>query len=150
VLGDRALVVDDNLQIMLSEALASGRDPACRTINLCSVPLFIGPGLIGDEAVPVVVNAKGRKPNEVGPNEVYIGRATRNGWRKSKWANPFRLARNAGQEQRDEVIAMYRLWVQRQPALMTTVPELRGKDLVCWCAPEKCHGDVLLELANRP
>jgi hypothetical protein len=116
----------------------------------CGVPLFIGPGLIGDEAVPVVVNAKGRKPNEVGPNEVYIGRATRNGWRKSKWANPFRLARNAGQEQRDEVIAMYRLWVQRQPALMTTAPELRGKDLVCWCAPEKCHGDVLLELANRP
>ena len=45
---------------------------------------------------------------------------------------------------------MYRLWVQRQPALMTMVPELRGKDLVCWCAPEKCHGDVLLELANRP
>ena len=32
VLGDRALVVDDNLQIMLSDALASGSDPACRTI----------------------------------------------------------------------------------------------------------------------
>jgi hypothetical protein len=26
--------------------------------------------------------------------------------------------------------------------------ELRGKDLVCWCAPKPCHGDVLLRLAN--
>src|SRR3954447_14519042 len=65
-----------------SDALASGSDPACRTMNFSGVPLFTGSGLIGDEAVPVVVNAKSRKPNEVGPNEVYIGRATRNGWRK--------------------------------------------------------------------
>jgi len=28
--------------------------------------------------------------------------------------------------------------------------ELRGKDLVCWCALDKpCHADVLLELANK-
>jgi hypothetical protein len=26
--------------------------------------------------------------------------------------------------------------------------ELRGKDLVCWCAPKLCHADVLLEIAN--
>ena len=27
--------------------------------------------------------------------------------------------------------------------------ELRGKDLACYCAPDKpCHADVLLELAN--
>lgn len=26
---------------------------------------------------------------------------------------------------------------------------LRGKDLVCWCAPEACHADVLLEIANE-
>lgn len=25
---------------------------------------------------------------------------------------------------------------------------LRGKDLVCYCAPEPCHADTLLELAN--
>ena len=31
---------------------------------------------------------------------------------------------------------------------LAALPELRGKDLVCWCAPEACHGDVLLELAN--
>jgi hypothetical protein len=27
--------------------------------------------------------------------------------------------------------------------------ELRGKNLVCWCAPERCHAEVLIELANR-
>ena len=26
--------------------------------------------------------------------------------------------------------------------------ELKGKDLVCWCAPQPCHADVLLEIAN--
>jgi Domain of unknown function (DUF4326) len=31
---------------------------------------------------------------------------------------------------------------------MASLPELRGKDLLCWCAPEVCHGDELLELAN--
>src|SRR3954447_1595430 len=98
--------------------------------------------------MPVVLNAHGRKPNEVGPNEVYVGRSTRNGWRKSKWANPFRVRRNASQEQRADVIAMYRRWLLQQPALIVALPELRGKDLVCWCVPEACHGDVLIELPN--
>jgi hypothetical protein len=31
---------------------------------------------------------------------------------------------------------------------MAALSELRGKDLICWCAPEACHADVLLELAN--
>src|SRR5215213_4878830 len=61
---------------------------ACRAINFLRGTPFIGARLTGDEAVPVVVNAKGRKPNEVGPNEVYIGRSTRNGWRKSRWGIP--------------------------------------------------------------
>lgn len=30
------------------------------------------------------------------------------------------------------------------------LPELRGKNLACWCPLDKpCHADVLLELANR-
>jgi uncharacterized protein DUF4326 len=35
-----------------------------------------------------------------------------------------------------------------QSALMQALDELRGRDLVCWCAPLACHGDVLVELAN--
>lgn len=30
------------------------------------------------------------------------------------------------------------------------LPEIRGKNLACWCRPDQpCHADVLLELANR-
>jgi len=59
------------------------------------------------------------------------------------------VRRNASQEQRADVVAMYRRWLLLQPNLLAALPELRGKDLVCWCAPETCHGDVLIELANR-
>jgi hypothetical protein len=48
----------------------------------------------------------------------------------SKWGNPFVIGRDGS---RDEVIAKYRSWIVRQPALMTTLHELRGKNLVCWC-----------------
>ena len=27
--------------------------------------------------------------------------------------------------------------------------KLKGKNLGCWCYPEKCHGDVLIELINK-
>src|SRR5215831_6014372 len=44
------------------------------------------------------------------------------------------------------------LEISRSPVvrheLMAALPELRGKDLACWCSPEPCHGEVLLELAN--
>jgi hypothetical protein len=32
---------------------------------------------------------------------------------------------------------------------MGALHDLRGLDLVCWCAPLPCHGDVLLRLANE-
>ena len=63
----------------------------------------------------------------------------------SKWGNRFVIGRDGS---RDEVIAKYRAWIVRQPALMAALHELRGKDLVCWCAPERCHADLLIELAN--
>jgi Domain of unknown function (DUF4326) len=71
--------------------------------------------------VPVTVNAKGRKSNGTQPHEVYIGRQTRNGWRKSKWANPFKLSRHGD---RNLVIAMYRRWLLQRPDLLAALPEL--------------------------
>jgi hypothetical protein len=71
---------------------------------------------------------------------VYIGRP-------SKWGNPFVIGKHGTREQ---VIAKYRQRVMSSPALMSALAELRGKDLVCWCAPGPCHGDVLLDLANKP
>ena len=70
--------------------------------------------------------------------QVYIGRP-------SKWGNPFVIGRDGS---RADVIAKYRAWVVAQPELMDALDELRGRDLVCWCAPCACHGDLLLRLAN--
>jgi hypothetical protein len=82
----------------------------------------------------------------VPPGAAYVGRRmARLGLAGSKWGNPFKIGLDGT---RDEVIAKYRAWIVQQPALMAALPELRGQDLACWCAPEPCHGDVLLELAN--
>ena len=81
----------------------------------------------------------------VPPVRSYIGRPVpRVRLARSKW-NPFKIGR-AGT--RDGVIAQYRAWLLRRPELMAALRELRGKDLAYWCAPERCHGEVLLELAN--
>ncbi|WP_431860245.1 DUF4326 domain-containing protein [Azospirillum sp.] len=35
--------------------------------------------------------------------------------------------------------------------VLRVLPQLRGRNLACWCKPgAPCHGDVLLELANPP
>jgi hypothetical protein len=64
----------------------------------------------------------------------------------SKWGNRFVIGKDGT---RAEVIAKYEAWIHNQPELMAQLGELRGKDLVCWCAPAACHGDVLLLLANE-
>jgi hypothetical protein len=83
-----------------------------------------------------------------GDDAVYIGRP-------SKWGNPFtheeRLASAQGLtlvESRDDAVEAYRRYILDTPELMDALGELSGKDLVCWCKPAACHGDVLLELAN--
>jgi hypothetical protein len=63
---------------------------------------------------------------------------------KSKWKNRFKISRDGT---REEVIAKYERWLYRR-GLIKDVHELRGYDLLCWCAPKPCHGDVLLRLAN--
>ncbi len=70
---------------------------------------------------------------------VYIGRPT-------KWGNPFKIGPHGN---REEVIAKYRQWIKTQPQLIDKArKELKGKNLLCYCYPFPCHGDVLLEVAN--
>lgn len=70
---------------------------------------------------------------------VYVGRP-------SRYGNPYVIGRDGSREQ---VVAKYREWLCEQPELVEAARlELRGKDLVCWCAPFACHADVLLEIAN--
>jgi len=77
-------------------------------------------------------------------NAIYIGRATRQ-LAASKWASPFKEGKDGT---RAFVIELYRLHLVTS-GLIEGIGELAGKDLVCWCAPEPCHGDVLLEAAAR-
>lgn len=89
--------------------------------------------------MPRVLNMKKDKIPE---GAVYVGRP-------SKWGNPFRIGVHGNREQ---VIERYRERILKRIADNPSVydlTELRGKDLVCWCHPEPCHGDILLELANR-
>ena len=68
---------------------------------------------------------------------VYIGRP-------GPWGNPFVIGKDGD---RDQVVQKYRDCLTL--AMIAKAKRmLRGKDLVCWCAPAACHGDVLLEIAN--
>lgn len=41
--------------------------------------------------------------------------------------------------------------VKDMMVIIDSLPELRGKNLACWCPKEHCcHADVLLDLANQP
>lgn len=69
---------------------------------------------------------------------IYIGRG-------SAWGNPYKIGVTG--YTRSEVIYEYRLYAQKR---LEKEPDwlmpLIGKDLVCFCAPLACHGDVLLEM----
>jgi hypothetical protein len=62
--------------------------------------------------------------------------------RETKWGNPH-WARS-----RTENIEAYARYLLTRPDLLAALPELRGRNLVCWCAPLPCHADVLVWLAN--
>jgi len=96
----------------------------------------------GDEPGPRVVHC------EREAFDVYCGRGSRKlGLPRSKWANPFCIGRDGTREQ---VIAKHRRWLPTQPHLIAALDELRGRTLGCHCAPEPCHCDTLVELANAP
>jgi len=39
--------------------------------------------------------------------------------------------------------------LKKSPVLVVELLKLKDKNLGCWCHPEPCHGDVLLELINK-
>lgn len=87
---------------------------------------------------PKVFNIKNTPP---GVNPAFIGRG-------SPWGNPFVIGRDGD---RETVIAKHERWIATQPLLLARVRnELRGRPLMCFCAPLACHGDTLLRIANAP
>lgn len=86
--------------------------------------------------MPKVLNKHRDRPT-IG--SVYVGRPTR-------WGNPFAIGKDGT---REEVIEKYKGWLLCQPGLIRAAKrELKGKDLICFCAPKECHADILLEISN--
>lgn len=88
-------------------------------------------------SAPRVLNAKiDGNPDDA----VYCGRP-------SPWGNPYPVFR---ERDRDWSCSRYEAWLRARPELIERAKrELRGKDLVCWCAPKRCHADLLLKIANE-
>ncbi len=88
--------------------------------------------------MPKVLN---KKTDKLPSDAVYVGRP-------SKWGNPF-FVRVHSESQHKAAVDYFRGYAEdKLLADPHWLDELRGKDLICWCAPLPCHADVLLELAN--
>lgn len=110
-------------------------------------------------SAPVRVQRKRTKGWTMPDNTVYVGRP-------SRWGNPYAVGdvvhrgpsysgRSELVRSADHAVALYRRWLFTQARSEDLIPELRGKNLACWCPlvdargrPVPCHADVLLELAN--
>lgn len=66
---------------------------------------------------------------------VYIGRG-------SPYGNPFVIGKHGT---RDKVCDRF----EREVLPTLNVELLRGKDLVCYCAPMRCHGDSIMKKLNN-
>jgi hypothetical protein len=87
------------------------------------------------------------KHHNLAPEDaVYVGRPT-------IFGNPFtHLSTHASElirvPTRERAVERYREWFHirmADPVFEAAVESLRGKDLVCWCAPLPCHAEVIVE-----
>lgn len=113
------------------------------------------------QAAPHRVQLRRSKGWRMPPNTVKVDRSTRFG-------NPLLLT----QYGRKRAIALFRAWIMGRGSrvlppierlalaaarrdLLDGLPNLRGKNLACWCPlpaagrADQCHAAVLLDLANR-
>jgi hypothetical protein len=96
-------------------------------------------------------------------NNVYIGRRgvvfikNENSEKKERFpkdssifCNPFKVGKHGT---REEIIKKYEKYIknkiQLEPELKDILIKMKNKNLGCWCYPEKCHGDVLINIINN-
>eukprot|EP00009_Paramoeba_aestuarina_P016966 CAMPEP_0201526376 /NCGR_PEP_ID=MMETSP0161_2-20130828/31669_1 /ASSEMBLY_ACC=CAM_ASM_000251 /TAXON_ID=180227 /ORGANISM="Neoparamoeba aestuarina, Strain SoJaBio B1-5/56/2" /LENGTH=111 /DNA_ID=CAMNT_0047926743 /DNA_START=134 /DNA_END=466 /DNA_ORIENTATION=+ len=75
-------------------------------------------------------------------NHVYVGRdMTKHipGAKGSIYGNPFTQKDGTLQER----IEKYENHLTSSPHLMSSLPELKGKVLGCWCHPNSCHAHII-------
>lgn len=103
-------------------------------------------------------HSKARKSRKAALVTTVVNRRTAKDYhniaRPTKWGNPFthlatknsNLVKCATREEAVDEYRVYLLGSRRD--LLIQLPELCGKQLGCWCHPELCHGDVLVELID--
>ena len=77
-----------------------------------------------------IARVHNKRANTAPADAVYIGRG-------SPWGNPFVIGKDGN---RDEVCDRFETEVL--PKL--DLEPLKGKHLICWCKPARCHGDSII------
>lgn len=62
------------------------------------------------------------------------------------WGNPFKI--RYGHTREEVCEHFYQYAIQRLQKEPNWLDPLKGKNLICWCAPKQCHAEILIELAN--
>ena len=83
-------------------------------------------------------------------NNIYIGRkgivfidGERFPKNNSEFYNPFKINSN---NSRDDVCLLYKNYIKSKiDKNEIDITKLKNKTLGCWCFPEQCHGDILIE-----
>jgi len=89
-------------------------------------------------------------------NNEYIGRGgvvfinkIRYPSKSSIWANPYKIDKNRS---REEVIQKYDVYIRNKlkndVELVEKLKDLTNQKLGCWCYPEECQGNVLMQIMN--
>lgn len=92
---------------------------------------------------------------------IYIGRPVYKS--NEHFGNPFSVIRTAMDtihvNSREEAIDHFEKWIRgldykdvepkRRKWILEHLFLLRGKHLVCWCAPKPCHGDIYIQLLRE-
>jgi hypothetical protein len=115
---------------------------------------------------PIVIQRSRRKGSKlVSPNGLPVVCVSR----PSVFGNPFKAKAAVAVGYKDGAamaVWAFRVWLgvqwedapefreahpERRRVLLERLPELKGKNLACWCRPRTpCHAVTLLDLANRP
>jgi predicted NAD-dependent protein-ADP-ribosyltransferase YbiA (DUF1768 family) len=77
---------------------------------------------------------------------VYIGRGSPYG---NNWSHMENTKAEFKVASREDAVLTYDLWLSGQPKLIAQIKkELKGRDLLCFCKPLLCHGEILERVAN--
>ncbi|MGB5769421.1 MAG: DUF4326 domain-containing protein [Crocosphaera sp.] len=99
----------------------------------------------------------GKKTGFIGNNKIYVGRRNRTyNLQGSLLQNKFGIGRDGN---REEVVEKYRQWlwseVKKKGEVFNELIRIGKKvkagekvELVCWCKPYSCHGDIIKRCIN--